>query len=151
MANKKISELTTTTSIDTSDIIPFVDVSANETKTITKSNLLKSMITKIWEDNTVTTWHNATLGLDISSYDLLIIVPSHSAPTIVPISACDFYFSWDGYYSTQSKDAVTQRHIYKDGNDIHWGECFYRGINGATGVGNADDIDFPRAVYGIKL
>lgn len=147
MANIKVSELPSASSFGDSDYTMIVQ--SGENKKIAKQNMAIPKITKIWEDNTVTTWHDATLGLDVSNYDFLLIVSSQQT-SFVP-SFFDLYLTWNGYYTVQSKDVITQRHIYRDGNDIHWGECFYRGINGATGVGNADDIDYPRTIYGIKI
>ncbi len=150
MANIKVSELPSASSFEDNDYAMIVQ--SGENKKIPKQDMAIPKITKIWEnDGTIISWGDSKLQIDISNYDFLIIVPSHSAPTIVNTSLIDFYFSWNGYYATQSKDVVTQRHVYKENNDIHWGECFYRGINGATGADYSDNIDYPRQVFGIKL
>lgn len=149
MANIKVSELPSASSFGDSDYAMIVQ--SGENKKIAKQDMAIPKITKIWEDSTVSTWHDATLGLDISNYDFLIIVPSHSAPAITPTNIPGFYFCWDGYYSTQDKDVATQRFIYRENNDLHWGECWYRGINNATGHGYSDNIDYPKQVFGIKI
>jgi hypothetical protein len=46
-SNKKISELNALSSADNADLIPIVDVSASETKKITKENLLEEITTDL--------------------------------------------------------------------------------------------------------
>lgn len=41
MADKKITELTAITDVAETDVIPVVDIGGNETKKVTKANLLK--------------------------------------------------------------------------------------------------------------
>lgn len=110
----------------------------------------ESIVEKIWEDTNVTSWEEGNLGVNISSYKFLIICASDMS-TIVPTQYLSLNLTWNGWYSPQSMDAAIVRQIWRDGNDIHWGPCYYRGINGHTGFGQISDINYPKVVYGIKI
>ena len=71
--------------------------------------------------------------------------------TIVPTQYLSLNLTWNGWYDPVSKDVDIVRSIWRDGNDIHWGPCYYRGINGFTGFGQINDINYPKVVYGIKI
>ena len=110
----------------------------------------ESIIEKIWEDTNINSWEDGNLGVDISPYKFVIICASHMS-TIVPTQYLGLNLTWNGWYEPISKDADVVRQIWRDGNDIHWGPCYYRCINGFTGFGQINDINYPKVVYGIKI
>lgn len=146
MANIKVSELPSASSFEDNDYAMIVQ--GGENKKIAKENMAIPKITKIYESNS-SSWANALLGIDISEYDFLLLVTSHQT-SLVP-SNFDIYLTWNGWIEEAQKDGVTQRHIYRNGNDISWNVCWYRGINNYIGAGEINTIDMPRAVYGIKI
>lgn len=114
------------------------------------NNFNEFKATKLWEnDGTITSWDEGALNIDVSNYSFLLIVSS--TQTMFVPSNFHISLSWVGWLNEVSKDVITTRDVYRDGNDVKWDKCFYRGINNFTGSGYTTTIDYPQAVYGFKF
>ncbi len=110
----------------------------------------ESMFVKIWEDASVTGWHEADLGIDISPYKFLIICTSNMS-VFIPTQYLSLNITWCGWLEELQKDVTVNRGIWRNGNDIHWGPAYYYGVNGFTGFGQVDNINYPKVIYGVRI
>lgn len=110
----------------------------------------ESIFVKIWEDSTVTGWHEADLGIDISAYKFLIICTNNMS-VFVPTQYLSLNITWCGWLDELQKDVAVNRGIWRNGNDIHWGPAYYYGINSFSGFGQVDNINYPKVIYGIRV
>lgn len=89
MTDKKISELTAITGVNTAldDLFLIVDVSANQTKKITRQEMINATVTNIYNNATQTATNTATLTAAQITGPFLLGTPTATASYTLPLAS----------------------------------------------------------------